>query len=767
MTAGIATAANWPSPYTSSNVAIVYGTGTGADDMAAANTIATDLGAVGQTTVTGGQSFLLDKTSNHFNFNDTLNAVYSSIDKDEMTTFLADGNYDDGDVDNVDFEQSITLSSNTLHLFADTDYANKAPTVGFQWTNGQTILNYTMDFDEDVNYTQMVGTDMPLLGSTYYVLAASTTQVDLLDTAERQTWAVGQSGTVGGHSVTLTFVDSSSAKFTVGGESITVDEGSYKKIPGTDSYVAVTDVSYQDYASGIQTAEFSVGSGKIELIDGEEAELNNEDIDGLEVTLTDGASTSFLRTLTLTWKSDRDSFLTETNALTMPEFSQISLAFGGLNLPSSPETISIDNGDTLTLDMGNYALPITWLDTTVETEQQNLGEEDNLLKLAGDTNFTWLEAGFGNASTLWWSGDTVFTTAGTGDVNAAGTASDNTVGNLSENQRFLVTRLDDDLTEVEQLYYEVSTIDIDDADTWTVELEDLIGSDDLTFTDSINDTDDHGDVTVTVSAFASNNLSVVLDFSAPSGTITYNRAVSEKGLIATLPNNASGATNATGYVITFTQPDKDGEGGINLGVPFTITVVNTTNDRFHVSTHNLTSVDEEESNDVFIGYVPSDLATMFTFDTTADENDFSMTFYGEEVTADVSVVGGGSVSTDGGAIGNVLVTDSQVSTVSTKNLVVVGGSCVNSAAATLLGVSPRTCTSAWTAAAGVGSGQFTIRGFSSSQQSLTSGVALLVAGYEKADTANAATALTTQTIDTSKTYTGTSGQAAVTQISSA
>jgi len=98
-------------------------------------------------------------------------------------------------------------------------------------------------------------------------------------------------------------------------------------------------------------------------------------------------------------------------------------------------------------------------------------------------------------------------------------------------------------------------------------------------------------------------------------------------------------------------------------------------------------------------------------------------------------------------------------------LIVVGGSCINSAAATLLGVASRTCEGAWTTASGVGAGQFLIRGYSSS--SLTSGLALLVAGHEKADTANAATALTTQTIDTSRTYTGTSGQAAVTQISSA
>ena len=107
-------------------------------------------------------------------------------------------------------------------------------------------------------------------------------------------------------------------------------------------------------------------------------------------------------------------------------------------------------------------------------------------------------------------------------------------------------------------------------------------------------------------------------------------------------------------------------------------------------------------------------------------------------------------------LGNVLVKDSEVSSVSTKNLVVVGGSCINSAAATLVGGAK--CGAAWTTATGVGAGEFLIKGYASS--SLTSKVALLVAGYEAADTVNAATYLRTKAVDTSKEYKGTSSTSA-------
>ncbi|MCX6749701.1 MAG: hypothetical protein NTW17_03085 [Candidatus Pacearchaeota archaeon] len=146
-----------------------------------------------------------------------------------------------------------------------------------------------------------------------------------------------------------------------------------------------------------------------------------------------------------------------------------------------------------------------------------------------------------------------------------------------------------------------------------------------------------------------------------------------------------------------------------------------------------------------------------TFVTTdkSDSDQFSVdiTYPVSQVYAQIFVGEADAVISGGGSIGDVLVTDSEISTVNSKNLVVVGGSCINSAAATLVGGAY--CGSAWTGATGVGSGQFLIKSYATS--SITSKLALLVAGYEAADTTNAATYLRTKTVDTSKAYKGTSG----------
>ena len=124
------------------------------------------------------------------------------------------------------------------------------------------------------------------------------------------------------------------------------------------------------------------------------------------------------------------------------------------------------------------------------------------------------------------------------------------------------------------------------------------------------------------------------------------------------------------------------------------------------------------------------------------------------ITTEGASSGSGSVK----ELGSVLVKDSEVASLPSKNLVVVGGSCINAESARLLGVSATTCGADFTAKTGVGAGQFLIQTFAKG----TDKVATLVAGYNAADTQNAAKVLTTKAdLDTSagKKYMSTSATA--------
>ncbi len=132
--------------------------------------------------------------------------------------------------------------------------------------------------------------------------------------------------------------------------------------------------------------------------------------------------------------------------------------------------------------------------------------------------------------------------------------------------------------------------------------------------------------------------------------------------------------------------------------------------------------------------------------------------YVADATASIS----GGVS-GAASLGNVVYKDTETSSYSTKNVIVVGGSCINSAAASLVGGAY--CTSDWTDATGIGSGEFLIKGYASSD--VTNKFALLVAGYDASDTANAAVYLVNKLPDTSKSWKGTTSTAAATEITSA
>ena len=494
MTLGVAAAANYPAPFVSggvANAAIVYGTGAGVSslDLVQAGNIQDSLGTFvrgGTVTVEGGESFTLEKTSNKFNLGDALNGAYSNLDDQQLESFLADGTYNDGDVDE-DYTQEITLSNKALALFADNDYNDKEPTLGFRWTNGQNILSYNMSFDNVIPFADLTDTDFPILGKSYYVLSTTSTKIELLDSADKVVLQEGNSVTVGDKTVSIEFIDSTDVKFNVDGE-ITDKLGDHEYYELDDgSYIVANEVLYNEKESGISSVEFSIGQGKMILEDGEELDVNDEAVDGLVVGLYTNGTAGFLDTLGFTWNSDDETYLTSEQAITMPVFETVKLVFGGMNFPDNPETVSLENGETMTLSMGNYELPLFTFGATANTS--TMGEEDyalvtSVMDVGNDTA--------GNVSANGYQLGSTNTTPLSGGLN------------LMEDNRFLVTSLDTDLGDTDTLYYEVTKIDWDGSDV-VVELRDLIGDKDLTFDDT-DDEETIGDVSLNITQVNDTNV---------------------------------------------------------------------------------------------------------------------------------------------------------------------------------------------------------------------------------------------------------------------
>jgi len=745
MTMGVAAAANYPAPFVSggvANAAVVYGTGDGVSrlDLVEANNIQNSLAKFvsgGSVVVEGGESFVLEKSSKKFHLGESLTTIYSSLDDGELKNFLADGTYKDGDVDE-DYEQTITLSNKDLELFSDREYNNKEPTFGFVWNSGAKILEYKIKFDSEIPWGKIKETDFPIMDKTFYVISAKKGEMVILDSAEKVVLAEGDSVTVGGKTVSIEYIEQNAVKFNVDGQiTKTLDDHDFAEL-SDGSYIVANDVMFASKESGISKVEFSIGAGQLTLSDGQEIESNKKAIDGLEVVFDDSATG--LTALTLEWYADDKTFLTEENALTMPApFDSIRLVFDGLDFPSSSEKITIEPGDTLTIDMGNYKLPFIWWNDS-GAGSAHFGEDGYPLKLAPATNTTAY-----NSSTV-----------------------DLTDGfDVKRYDRILVTLMDNDLSDIETGHFEVTKIDYTADNDFTVTIKDLISSDTITFENKLNESKEFGEIEINlVSVNGVGDGNAYFKFKKLAGTsIEHNVIVSETGLMVTLPTSLANITS-TGVDIEFREQDKDGDVGQGSGAVNATVKADATDDVLYVASHTATpSFETEPKSKINIAYLESDLASKVTLDKSGTDNVLEIEYYGEEVPAKVMVVGGDATVSSGDINTKdiLVVKDTEVSSVATRNLIVVGGSCINSAAAALVGGSK--CGASWTEATGVGQGQFLIKGYADS--TITTGFALLVAGYDVDDTVKASTYLTNKVVDTSKALKGTSSTLVAVEIEEA
>jgi len=779
-TVGVAAAASYPEPFTS-NTAIVVGANAAPSDNIAAASIASNLdaNAVGGTvTVTGGDSYLLEKTSTKFNLGDSISDVVSTrVTDDNLPTLLADGKYVDDDNDEFDYTQKIDLNGSIMvEMFEDNDYKADDPTVGIKIPNGKFIMNYTLDFTDDPEWNDLRTSDLPLMGKDYYVLTNGTSALTLLDSADDALLTEGETATLSvdgsTYTVTIDFVSSTETKLTVNGETTnSISEGqTYKLSDG--SYIGVKDILYSSKDTGVSKVEFSIGSGKLLLTDGSDVELNEDSISGLKAYIaTDGGTPNKLTSITLEWTADDDMFVTTDSEIAMPGFGNIKMSFGGLDY-SAEEPIKVEyDGDNAAklkdfpLKDSSEDIDFAYFDGTNYT----LVGKDSDSKLI--TSHT---------SNLTYDGDTddwfVVSWNDTKDHESYLMKATNFKNESGTNKTTIQYRKDGSWSDVKVDAQPGDSVTLGNVEFYVVTIDKAgksvgigTGTTGVTFdrlySDKgmavqlpwINTTADAGTLAGTTQyatdAAACTAYDAAISFEVGqlgyAQTVTYN-------LTGTDTTSLSGSADCTHYPATYTlnMTEEDRNENLGAGNKITITLGDDSNNEVSVTAVDMgtnegtfTQIDDSK---VYRNFAYSELATEAMWDKSGDQYTLELTYHGDEVTAAVYVTSADATTVSGDA-GVMTVNDNAVSTVSGKNLVVVGGSAINSVAAELLGGAYSEA--AFTDATGVAAGEFLIQTFTRSGKA-----ALLVAGYNAADTEKAVTYLLNNDVDTTvgMKYKGTS-----------
>ena len=723
---------DYPSPFVKNgvgNVAIIYGAAASVDDALPAGLINGNLAnfvtTAGAVSVTG-DNLKVERTSDKFNLGNEVETFYSSIDDDELEQLLTPGVYVNDDNDEFDFDQKIDFTGTAITLthFQDSEFNDDEPIIAFDLASGAHIFNYTLTFTENAEggagLDLFETTDLTMLGRTYYWLTATNTtalgqEFTLLDSANTAIIAEGNATTVivagKSYGISIVYIDTTDVILKVNGvQTNKLSEGDTFKV-AEDTYIAVKNNLYNEKESGISNVEISIGSGKIVLKNGEEVELNTEDVDGLKAYIS--MSGNNLQKIVLEWNLDDDAWIAPGTDLVLSGLETVKLSMLGFNVAKKEMTsISNDGDDKLTLN------------TFVKDGDVSL----NLLYLnSSNSGF----AGIGKDS------DEKLVTS--------------TINSIVLNKSI-------------QKYFVASAATTREAESYVLELRDIDDSDPVKNTTTIRNLASGNDITIDIGETetldlvnlkleAANERTGVVNFSISGTGYTFNKLYTKEGLKIQLPIDSvvtgDGYINITGaqgnltdatyepatFVMNFTEENKDGN--INTGSSFTSTL-GSSSEGAQVNSVSVDDFETEDGSDNYVGYVSSDLATKTLIKTGGDQDTLDIEYHGTEAYADVYVSAPGAVATTGGSSAfDVMMSDAGA--IPDAELIVIGGSCVNKVSAQLLGLTYPACGSAFTEKTLVGKDQAILRLMSNPSYSTKS--ALLVAGWEAKDTRAAAKAL--------------------------
>ena len=789
-TVGMAAASAYPAPFVqngAADVAIVVGANAALSDAVAATNIASDLSTElaaqtaegGSGTTVAGTAWEAGTSSDKLEIGESIYDVSSYLDKDDLSIL------GDGEIINAKgtakYNQYLYFNDTTSSMVNYTE--NDDDVIGDYWYigSGYQIARYVLDFTTNLDSDTSSGSsgtlddiedeDINLLGKAYTITTAvnksTGVELTLMSGANKATISSGEEITIGDYTISAVVSSSSAVQFTVNGQTVDkMAEGEIEPIPGTSDYIAVTDITYESFSGGLHQATFWVGADKILLKNGSAMEINANSLSGTDVLITSAHTDDVsISEISINMTAD-DTYYVPVDG----KLSAIIEANG-----DEPGVLITKNWDIQfkgfeTEDTEQIKVDYYSGDKKYKVTFEN-ADGDSIEMPIFYTNNSGIYAGESDDKRL------VFICNGTNATDPTITKNDyfvlstNTALTASNNVKTYLVQYkgaDDRNTNSP-----VAKFDIIGRGTKEVSVSTASGSlwgNRLSF--------DLGGVTFafrnTTSA-ESDDFSLALNADskycgmAATTVVTSNFSTS---LYMRTKYNALINITDTNYTQTESIAMAAGE-GIGVGPSsswfLNITVDDTNrddDDNTLPETDLYIQFDNGTSSDAGATITKLPSTSLWLDDPSNSDKASYRTAYGvliEETDGDSSppsyvltvpknflrplvYVSSGEITvtkTGGSAteLGSVTVFDNEASSVSGKNLIVVGGSCINSVAADLIGSAA--CSEAFTTATGISAGEALIKSYAKGSK-----VALLVAGYNAADTTKAATYLTNNNIDT-------------------
>jgi hypothetical protein len=335
----------------------------GAADIAAhtAGHATTDTVVAGTTTFSVNDGVGVDTSNTKIYLGDALTktGLRNTVTSVNLPTLLASGTLTDDTGTNFKYDQYVTFGGGTItYGTSGGDLSDPELYLDIGSSTATPLYNLTLTFNKLLNLssTDIQGNALEIFGGKYTVGAGSsfdgtTDKLILFGSSNVQTLSEGDEKTITiegtDHTVKLWGVSSASvAVVSVDGTSKEITQGNSYSIEGVTVYA--DSIFYYPKETQVSQAKLSFGSQKITLEDGTTVKTGQSDdtVDGTFVDLVGTAAQGISKlTIVIAAKDSSNDFILGGSTWTDPLFDNVKVAFGGLT-GGVTDAITVDNSGT-------------------------------------------------------------------------------------------------------------------------------------------------------------------------------------------------------------------------------------------------------------------------------------------------------------------------------------------------------------------------------------------------------------------------------------
>lgn len=274
------------------------------------------------------ETILLEKENRKLNLNEKLVDVFGKyVWSEDLPIFL--GN--DIEIFNA-YVQKIEISEDVeIKRFSDDEYDDGEYTNGFNFSRNDLILDYKIEFIDELSWDELIGKNIFILGRDYEIISADyiSRSITLLESPYSLILKEGEilefETPKGKNNLSIHFLNKDYVSMEVNKEEIKrLYEG--EDYVGENFEIKIKSIMFLDKNAN-NKIEVTISPKRL-IFDGGDLKYNSEEIEGIETSFISTSEDS-LDAIEVSWKLSEDSFLTSTTTLTMPFFETISLTMSG------------------------------------------------------------------------------------------------------------------------------------------------------------------------------------------------------------------------------------------------------------------------------------------------------------------------------------------------------------------------------------------------------------------------------------------------------